>query len=518
MNVLVLCYRNEPLREFALEGRTLEVGRAVGCDIVVHDPGVMERHLLLMPRNGTVMVHDLTAGNRSAPRVLPPTEQLPLGRFHSLVRIPDAPTRPRALGGTTEPIASTSAASAKISLVVGRGSEARRVALHGSVTSIGTRAENDIVVSDRAISGWHCRLEPAEDGWRVRDLGSRNGTYVDGVRITLARVEAGSTIRIGRTDLRLVARGDASESPPGGLIARSAAMRDVLSTIQRYAKLSLSVLVMGESGTGKEGIARALHSSGPRANGPFVAINAGGMSPSLVESELFGHERGAFTGAMGQHRGVFEQAHGGTLFFDEIGELPLDLQARLLRVLETWEVRRVGAERAISVDVRLVCATHRDLRKMVADGQFRQDLYYRIAHLVVSVPPLRDRPDDIAALAEHFLERSPEQLGPRRITETAIAALLGYDWPGNVRELRNMVLRAGANCAGPAITPEDVVGAFRETGSARPCEDGEVSAVQLERVLSMHNENLTAAARSLGLPRTTLRDRVKTARKRARKR
>src|SRR5690606_12158912 len=157
--------------------------------------------------------------------------------------------------------------------------------------------------------------------------------------------------------------------------------------------------------------------------------------------ELFGHERGAFTGANAQHRGVFEQAHGGTLFLDEIGELPLELQARLLRVLETWEVRRIGGESDVRVDVRLVCATHRDLRKMVADGEMRLDLYHRISLLVLPVPPLRDRPGDIEALARHFLSRESEQLGPKRISEPAVARLLAYDWPGNARELRNIVLR-----------------------------------------------------------------------------
>ncbi len=513
MNVLMLCYRGEPMREFALGPAAVEVGCAPGCDIVVHDPDVRERHALVQARSGTVIVHELADGGRPAAcATLAPNEPLAIGRWHSLVRIPDAPTRPRAITGTTEPLAHE-AACPKLSLILGRGAEARRVALHGFPLCIGSAPDTDLPLSDRTVSARHCRLEPSDDGWRVRDLGSRNGTYVDGVRVGLARVDAGSTVRVGRTDLRLVAR--EPEASRAALVAASAPMREVLARAEHYAKNRLSLLVVGESGTGKEGIARVVHASGPRAGGPFVAINAGGMPRSLVESELFGHERGAFTGANAQHRGVFEQAHGGTLFLDEIGELPLDLQARLLRVLETWEVRRLGGERDIQVDVRLVCATHRDLRKMVAEGAMRLDLYHRISLLVLPVPPLRERTDDIGPLAEHFLAREAEQLGARKLSKPALARLLAYDWPGNARELRNIVLRAAANCAGAWISAEDVEGAFRDAGSVLPSEPTDR---QLEHVLDLHRGNLTAAARALGVPRTTLRDRIKVARLRAEKR
>ncbi len=509
MNVLMLCYRGEPLREFALGRGALEVGCASGCDIVVHDPDVRERHALVQVNAGTVVVHELAPGAAARSVPLVPNEPLSLGRWHSLVRIPDAPTRPRPITGTTEPIGED-AGCAKLSLIVGRGVEARRVPLHGSPLSIGSASECDLALPDRAVSARHCRLEPSRDGWRVRDLESTNGTFVDGVRVALAGVGAGSTIRVGRTDLRLVPR--EPQQPPGGLVAASRAMQEVLARAERYAKMRLALLITGESGTGKEGIARAVHLAGPRATGPFVAINAGGMPRSLVESELFGHEKGAFTGANAQHRGVFEQAHGGTLFLDEIGELPLDLQARLLRVLETWEVRRIGGERDVSVDVRLVCATHRDLRKMVADGTLRLDLYHRVSLLVLPVPALRERTEDIEALAEHFLAREAEQLGPKKISKPAIARLLAYDWPGNARELRNVVLRAAANCAGAWISAEDVESAFRDAGSMLAAEP---SDRQLERVLELHRGYLTAAARALGVPRTTLRDRLKVARLRA---
>ncbi|HEY8430436.1 MAG TPA: sigma 54-interacting transcriptional regulator, partial [Sandaracinaceae bacterium] len=487
-------------------------GCAAGCDIVVHDPDVRARHALVQLRAGTVVVHELSPSGRPvSTRMLQPNEPLPLGRWHSLVRIPDAPTRPRSVAHSTEPLTEEPDVP-KLTLIVGRGTDARRVPLHGQPLSVGSSPDCDVAIADRAVSATHCRLEPSEDGWRIRDLDSTNGTYVDGVRVGLARVVPGSAIRVGRTDLRIVAR--EPEGPVAGIVAASSAMRDVLAQAERYARMSLPLLITGESGTGKEGIARAVHACGPRAAGPFVAINAGGMPRSLVESELFGHERGAFTGANALHRGVFEQAHGGTLFLDEIGELPLDLQARLLRVLETWEVRRIGGESAVRVDVRLVCATHRDLRKMVADGEMRLDLYHRISLLVLPVPPLRERPGDIEALARHFLARESEQLGPKRISEPAVARLLAYDWPGNARELRNIVLRAAANCAGAWISAEDVERAFREAGALVASEP---SDGQLERVIDLHRGNITAAARALGVPRTTLRDRLKVARLRAQK-
>ncbi len=278
------------------------------------------------------------------------------------------------------------------------------------------------------------------------------------MRVGSARLRVGARIRVGRTDLSLVARGERGDARQHGLVAASPQMLKVLGEVEGYARLSWPVAIHGESGAGKEGIARALHGRGPRDGGPFVAINAGGLPRELVESELFGHERGAFTGATQVHKGVFEQADGGTLFLDEIGELPLDMQARLLRVLDTGEVRRVGAESAVRVDVRVVCATHCDLRAMVGTGAFRRDLYYRLTRLVIEVPPLRHRPEDIRALSEHFLDQIAAEVGPREIDEEAMSRLLAHPWPGNARELRNVL------CSAAAIAPTPVIGPWEARG------------------------------------------------------
>ncbi|MFW6051045.1 MAG: sigma 54-interacting transcriptional regulator [Myxococcota bacterium] len=509
MEALVLCYRGEPLREFPLEGGSVEVGRAPYCDIVVHDPGVADRELLLRRSGGTVVAYDLRRrGGRAKPRPVPPGKPLPLGRHHSLVRLPEAASVNAAPAeGRTEELVCADASPVSLVVVVGWGAEARRVPLRDRPIMVGADAGNDMVLSDRAVSGQHCRLERDGAEVVVRDLGSRNGTWVEGVRVGTARVGAGTRLRVGRTDLMIVPRGRPVGARDAGLVAQSAAMLGVLGEVERLARLSWPVLVEGESGSGKEGVARALHDRSPRAARPFVALNAGGLPRELIESELFGHERGAFTGAVGTHRGVFEQADGGTLFLDEVGELPLAMQARLLRVLETWDVRRVGGESAVRVDVRLVCATHRDLRAMVGDGSFRRDLYYRVARLVVQVPPLRERPEDVRALADHFLRTMEAEVGRRTLEEPAVERLLAHRWPGNARELRNVLSAAAAATPSQVIRAEDVARAIERMGNAveLPAE----SAEGLRALLQRHRGNVAAAARSLGVPRSTLRDRIR---------
>jgi transcriptional regulator with AAA-type ATPase domain len=505
MEAIVLLYRDEALRSFELGPQPLEVGSGAGCDVVVHDSEVAERQLLVRRDAGEVVAYDLREGTPRRPFVLRPGVPYALSRRSAIVRIPDAPTRPHALG-RTDPIPLRDDERETLSLLIGRGTEARRVQIGKRPITLGTAESCDVVLHDRCVSARHCRFEPSDDGVIVRDLASRNGTWVDGVRAFVARIGPGARIRIGRTDLTVVAPGASGDARCEGLVARSPAMLKVLGLVERYARLPYAVLIVGESGSGKEGIARALHLRGPRRDRPFVTVNAGGLPRDLIESELFGHERGAFTGAMAMRRGVFEQADGGTLFLDEIGELAPELQARLLRVLETGEVRRVGGERAFRVDVRVVCATHRDLHAMTADGSFRKDLFYRIAQLPIHVPPLREREEDVRALAEHFLAQASGPCGPRTLTEPALARLLAHDWPGNVRELRNVVLSAAANSAG-AIDVDDIDAAIRWISGSRAVV--RPASMSLADVVVRHGGNLSAAARALGIPRTTLRDRLR---------
>jgi len=283
-------------------------------------------------------------------------------------------------------------------------------------------------------------------------------------------------------------------------------MINSLAEARRFAPLPWPVLICGETGSGKEGLARFVHAAG--RGGPLVVANAGGLPDQLLESELFGHERGAFTGAERVHRGYFERASGGTLFLDEVGELSMRSQAQLLRVLETWRICRVGGEEEIPVDVRLICATHRDLRALVEQGRFRLDLYYRIARLVLEVPPLRSRPKDVIALAEHFLVQLRPELGPRRLGRDVRPLLLHHAWPGNVRELRNVIGVAATRCSDGVVDASALLPALRQT----PGEpDVEASYAHVAEIVASYDGNVSAAARALGIPRSTLRGRLRLA-------
>ena len=323
--------------------------------------------------------------------------------------------------------------------------------------SIGTAEGNDLVLTDQTVSRYHLELSRGRSGVRVVDCSSTNGTVVNGVILATGEIVAGSTIQVGRTKLvvtdgeKLTLEIHASESL-AGLRGRTPVMRRVMAGIQRAAQSDASVLVVGESGTGKELVARGLHDLGPRADKPFLAVDCASMSPALVASELFGHERGAFTGADQQHIGAFERAHGGTLFLDEIGELPTALQSNLLGALERRRFRRLGGRAEISIDVRVVSATNRDLRAEVNSGAFRLDLYYRLAVVTLTLPALREHAEDIDLLVEHFL-RDAGYVGPiaELISETTMRTLSQHHWPGNVRELRNLIEATLAMGEPPAL-------------------------------------------------------------------
>jgi transcriptional regulator with PAS, ATPase and Fis domain len=312
---------------------------------------------------------------------------------------------------------------------------------------IGTSAECDLVVVDPRISRQHCELRLTAQGIVLRDLGSKNGTLVGKVAIKEALLPPSVQVTIGGSELTIRAMGAPSLLPMapkgsfGEAIGQSFAMRALFAKLERAATTAQTILLLGESGTGKEVLARAIHDQSPRKNGPFVVFDCAATTPTLVESELFGHVRGAFTGAAAAHGGLLEEASGGTLFIDEIGELPLDLQPKLLRALEAKQVRRVGATEFRPFDARIVAATHRNLRARIAGGSFREDLYYRLAVVEVQVPALRERKEDIPALVARFLATHDPKVSLADLPPHAQALLAAHDWPGNVRELRNVVAR-----------------------------------------------------------------------------
>lgn len=311
--------------------------------------------------------------------------------------------------------------------------------------SIGSATTNDIVLDDPTVSRFHLQLVSTRRGVELIDSGSTNGTLVNGIRIVRGEVPLGTVLELGDSQVRIevgsekeveLLEGDTL----GGLRARSPQMKRLLAQVVKAAKSDVPALLIGESGTGKELIARALHEQGPRAKMPFETVDCASLSPTLVASELFGHERGAFTGAERKHIGAFERANGGTLFLDEIGELPEQLQPMLLGALERRRFRRLGGREEVQVDVRVVSATHRDLKAEVNAQRFRLDLYYRIAVVRLEVPPLRDRLDDLPVLVEHFAaEYGRGENVSKLITPAFIESLRRHTWPGNVRELRNVV-------------------------------------------------------------------------------
>ncbi len=334
---------------------------------------------------------------------------------------------------------------------------------------IGTAETNDLTLDDRTVSRFH--LEARRVGPRVEltDLGSTNGTGIGRVRVQDATVdvELPVEVQLGGTTVRLEDGAFAmaetyAEDRYGALVGRTPAMAQLFTTMARVARTDASVLIRGESGTGKELVARAIHETSPRQAGPFVVLDCGAVTPSLLASELFGHERGAFTGADRRHSGVFERAQGGTLFLDEIGELPTDLQPALLGALERGRIRRVGGTEEVAVDARVLSATHRDLRGEVNQGTFRLDLYYRLAVVNVSVPPLRERRADVAMLIEHFAAQLGLETTAAALFDPAtLAQLATHTWPGNVRELRNLVEAASVLGQAPPVEapPDDGLGA-----------------------------------------------------------
>ena len=379
---------------------------------------------------------------------------------------------------------------------------------------VGSARGNDVVLDDPTVSRFHLTIERDDEGLVAVDAGSKNGTFLGAVRIVRAYLAEGAALKLGRTTLKL-SLGTTPRTLEmsvhdrfGPLYGRSALMRTLFATLGRLAQVDAPVLIEGETGTGKELVARALHEGGPRKDRPFVVVDCGAVAPSLVESELFGHDKGAFTGADHARVGAFEAAADGTVFLDEIGELPLALQPKLLRVLEASTIKPLGATRERPVRARVVAATHRDVRRMVNDGTFREDLYFRLAVCPVHVPPLRERPDDVTLLVRHFLHRalSAADGAPREVEPTAetFAVLAAQPFPGNVRELRNLVERAVILGDPDAVARGDLAGALRGLGGVeRRAETGRLPLEEakrrfereyLVRLLERHAGDLNTAA------------------------
>ncbi|NMC72047.1 MAG: sigma 54-dependent Fis family transcriptional regulator, partial [Myxococcales bacterium] len=406
----------------------------------------------------------------------------------------------------------------KCRLEVVAGPDAGRTLIAESPAILIGRTGADLVLTDRKVSALHAEIRLTADGYRLRDLGSSNGTFVWGLRIYDALVPPGTTIAVGDSAVRFVPLPDSVGLPLWkeprfcGMVGASAVMRRLFQAIEELARTESTVLISGETGSGKELVAEALHQRSARSAGPFVVLDCGAAHGELFEDHLFGHEPGAFTGAVRSRAGVFEAAHGGTLFLDEIGDLPLDVQPKLLRAVETRRIRRLGGSATIECDVRLVAATHRDLAAEVNRGAFRADLYFRLAVARLRVPPLRERLEDVEPLVRHFLaEMSPS--APAALPEGFLEWARGHSWPGNVRELRNAVERAvllppGApsfDDPGPtpaAGAPEvDLDLPFKEA-KRRVVDD--FDRRYITALLARHGGNISDVARAAGIDRMSV--------------
>ena len=432
---------------------------------------------------------------------------------------------------------------------------------------IGRGREADLQLPDRSVSRFHARIYRFGNRYFLADLGSRNGTHVNGKQITQLPLDDGQTFTIGpyrihflwpagaplQSEEPTVAPGTPPPSPPAapaasaatttfteaasapvqkraniehetlnattfGMVGESQPIRKLIEMIRRVGPSDAAVLIEGETGSGKELVARGLHNSSSRSYRPFIVVNCGAISPELIESELFGHERGSFTGATAQRRGAFELAHNGTIFLDEIGELPYTLQPKLLRALEQKEIKRVGGNETLLADTRILAATNRNLKEEVAKKTFREDLYFRIGAIGISAPPLRERREDIAPLSKHFMAllsagftRPAPALSP-----AALDILVSHDWPGNVRELRNAIQRAMVMAEGEELTAADFsfLRASSHTAAEQETSQGLTRWEQAERTnilaeLSRQGGNKTRTAKVLGIAKSTLFEKLK---------
>jgi transcriptional regulator with PAS, ATPase and Fis domain len=422
--------------------------------------------------------------------------------------------------GTTRTLGGVRVISlARVELHVVEGpSRGAHVALSNGTLRVGSSGTCDLQLSDETVSRLHFELRATEGKFVLTDLGSTNGTFVDGVRVMVAQIASGAIVRCGRSALRVDVGDDVVRIPIservqfGDVIGGSTEMRRIYAILERVAPTDATVLVQGETGTGKELVARAVHRASPRASGPFVAVDCGAIADNLVESELFGHVRGAFTGAVSNRVGLFEQAAGGTILLDEVGELPVALQPKLLRALENREVRPVGSNATRSLDVRIVAATNRPLAQAVNEGSFREDLYYRLAVVQITLPPLRARREDVMQLARHFHAAFAGQDAP--FPESLVPTLMARGWPGNVRELRNFIERsvsigwvASADAAPETPAPpgmEALVPTDLPLKEARARWVARFETLYLQALLRRTGGNVTRAAELAGVNRRWL--------------
>ncbi len=527
MAEIVFFRHGEELLRVAL-GERLALGRAPDCDVSLPDPALSRVQAELERRPDGWWLRDRSGrGTRVGAETVAEARladgaAIALGGYRALFRASaQGVAEPTGAGESTRLAGRRPEPPIQPARLRIREKGRERVVNLPEGLTLGKDPACDVVLHDAFASGRHLKVERRGGRFHLRDLGSTNGTFLAGARVVESEWLPGTAATAGEAEILLEA-GDPEGPGPAhfeGMLSGDPAMRQAFQLVERVAAADAPVTIFGETGTGKELVARALHRLSARRESAFIPVNCSAIAETLIESELFGHEKGAFSGADRLRKGAFEEADGGTLFLDEIGELPLDLQPKLLRALEQGEVKRVGATRPFLVNVRIVAATHRDLRARVRAGRFREDLYYRLCVVPLSVPPLRARRGDVRRLAETFLSRAAPRGLPLRWDDRALEKLEGYDWPGNVRQLRNVVQRAllfrgdGLFVGPDAVRFEDTRSGPEASGDddtlflrGLSMEDLEREAIRLS--LRRHQGKRAAVVRELRIAKSTVMKRI----------
>src|SRR5712692_3215378 len=533
MPELVFFRRGEEVLRFALDRPRTVLGRSDRSDGVIPDPEVSRDQVAITMEGNESILRDLSgrgtkvAGVARQQAVLTDGLDITLGQWRAVYRERVAGVDELAtevVGTRAERLEEEIAGPCwqPAQLRVRQGADESVHKWVGDEINVGSDPGNDLVLTDRFVSSKHLRITRKDGVYRVLDHRSTNGTFIGNLRMVEAEIPLGTTVRIGESELTLEAiPANKKESAFLGIVGSDPSVRQLSDLIERIAPSGATVAIFGESGTGKELVARAVHARSHRADRPFVPVNCAAIPKELIESELFGHEKGAFTGATNARKGAFEEADTGTLFLDEIGELPLDLQAKLLRAQESGEIKRVGASRPSHVDVRIVAASNRDLLAACRAQKFRDDLYYRLCVIPLHLTPLRNRRGDVLALAEHFVRLFSPRGCQMGFTPAAVDRLQTHSWPGNIRELRNAIHRAILLKKGPLIDADDL--SFdqevnSETGITVPELPRGMSLEQMleklerqivETALRRYNNNRERVAKELGVARSTLFKRLK---------
>lgn len=507
----------------------LTIGRAQDNTLRLLDPEISRHHCRLEWRDNSLFAVDLSSngllinGKIQKESAIDVGDRMTIGPWLALLEsaIDAVPIKTIAASPNATRVLSFNAAKRRLSterieILVNspdQGPTKKRIAK--SEVTIGHHASSDVAVADPYVSRRHCKLVVSSGQTRLFDLGSTNGTYVSDARITQIAMPMQGKFRIGRSLVNYRVVTEVEEIEPskstklGSMVGTSRQMREIFALIERVAPSNTTILIMGESGTGKELVARELHLQSLRSKNSFIAANCAAIPANLIESQLFGHERGAFTGAMERMTGLFEQAKDGTLFLDEIGEMPIDLQSRLLRVLEDKSIKRVGGQEEIPVDFRLICATNRDLETLVKQGKFREDLLFRIFVVPIIVPPLKNRPEDIRLLAKHFAKELAAEGRTIVFSDESIARLVKHQWPGNVRELKNVIERTLLFTNHDLIEKNDLLLTNFDLRDEEKNNLKDQERSYIVEALKSCRGNLSHTADKLGIARTTLQMKVK---------